>query len=154
MLPMSEATWREPPAGTGLGHREISLTRTDDGSLEVRNERGGRMRLGNGKNEDFAPVELMLAALAGCSAVDVEAVTSRRAVPDSFEVTCSGEKRKDEHGNYLADLEVRFTVRFPDGPDGDRARDMLPRAISMSHDRLCTVTQTVQRGTPVTVHQA
>ena len=32
-----------------------------------------------------------------------------------------------------------FTVRFPDGADGDRARERLPRAIAQSHDRLCTV---------------
>ncbi len=149
---MSEATWKEPPAGTGLGHREITLTRTGQGELEVHNVRGGRLRLGNGKTEDFTPVELLLAAVAGCSAVDVEAVTSRRAEPDSFEVTCAGEKRKDEQGNYLDDIELTFTVRFPEGPDGDRARQMLPRAISMSHERLCTVTQTVKRGTPIATH--
>jgi putative redox protein len=40
-------------------------------------------------------------------------------------------------------------VRFPDGPAGDKARDALPRAAKMSHERLCTVSRTVQLGTPI-----
>ena len=154
MRPMSQETHEEPTAGTGLGHREVTMRRTAAGELEWHNARGGRMRLGNGRTEDFTPVELLLAAIAGCSAVDVDAVTSRRATPDSFEVRCSGEKRKDEGGNYLDDIELTFTVRFPEGEAGDKARAILPRAIAMSHDRICTVSQTVQRGTPITVREA
>ena len=40
-------------------------------------------------------------------------------------------------------------MTFPEGEDGDRAREMLPKAIAMSHDRLCTVSRTVVLGTPV-----
>ena len=52
------------------------------------------------------------------------------------------------------DIELTFTVRFPEGEAGDKARAILPRAIAMSHDRICTVSQTVQRGTPITVQEA
>jgi uncharacterized OsmC-like protein len=45
---------------------------------------------------------------------------------------------------------VTFHVEFPEGPEGDRARAILPRAVRLSHDRLCTVSRTVERGTPVT----
>jgi hypothetical protein len=44
---------------------------------------------------------------------------------------------------------VTFRVRFPDDAGGDRARERLPRAIAQSHDRLCTVSRSVQLGTPV-----
>jgi putative redox protein len=143
----------ESTGGTGLGHREVRLSRTAPGEFDVHNVRGGRIRIGGGETSDFTPVELLLAAIAGCSAVDVDAITGRRAQPSSFEVSSAGEKRRDERGNHLGDLAVTFTVRFPDGPDGDRAREMLPRAIQMSHDRLCTVSRTVQLGAPVTMHQ-
>ena len=63
----------------------------------------------------------------------------------------SGTKIRDEHGNRLQDIVVRFSVAFPEGEGGDRAREMLPKAIAMSHDRLCTVSRTVQVGTPVTM---
>jgi putative redox protein len=140
--------------GTGTGHRSVSMTRLEKGLYEVRNVRGGTMRLGGGGDtEDFTPVELLLAAIAGCSATDVDFITAKRVDPVEFTVEAAGEKVKDDTGNHMAGLEVTFTVRFPDGADGDRAREMLPKAIAMSHDRLCTVTRTVVRGTPVETRQ-
>jgi putative redox protein len=141
--------------GTGTGHRSVSMTRLEKGLYELRNVRGGTMRLGGGGDtEDFTPVELLLAAIAGCSATDVDFITSKRVDPVEFTVEAAGEKVKDDSGNFMEGLAVTFTVRFPEGPDGDRAREMLPKAIAMSHDRLCTVTRTVVRGTPVESRQA
>lgn len=140
--------------GTGLGHRSVELTRTGRGEFTVRNARGGTIHIGSGESADFTPVELLLTAIAGCSAVDVDFITGRRAEPTSFHVRSEGEKQKDERGNFLSDIEVTFTVRFPEGEGGDRAREMLPRAIEQSHDRLCTVSRTVQLGTPVTMREA
>jgi uncharacterized OsmC-like protein len=139
----------EETGGTGLGHRSISMQRVSKGVLDVTNVRGGTIRIGGGEGPEFTPVELLLTAIAGCSAVDVDFITSKRAEPDSFVVTASGEKLKDEHGNHMGDLQVRFSVTFPEGEAGDRAREMLPKAIAMSHDRLCTVSRTVELGTPI-----
>ena len=127
----------------------ISLTRNELGSYTATNERGGTVPVGDGSGLDFSPVELLLVALAGCSAIDVDHLTSRRAEPEEFAATASGTKVKDADGNHLTDVVVTFTLRFPDGPDGDRAREMLPKAVQMSHDRLCTVSRTVSLGTPV-----
>jgi hypothetical protein len=44
---------------------------------------------------------------------------------------------------------VTFRIRFPDGEQGDKARTLLPDAIKKSHDRLCTVSRTVELGTPI-----
>jgi uncharacterized OsmC-like protein len=139
----------EPTGGTGLGHRSVRMTRVAPGEYDVHNVRGGTIRIGGGGTADFTPVELLLTAIAGCSAVDVDAITSRRAEPTTFEIESAGDKVKDEQGNHMAGLEVTFTVRFPDGEAGDRAREMLPRAVAMSHDRLCTVSRTVQLGAPI-----
>lgn len=142
----------QPTGGTGLGHREVRLTRTGPAAFEVENVRGGRLHIGSGATDDFTPVELLLAAIAGCSAVDVDAITGKRAAPVTFEVRSEGEKRRDpERGNHMGDLAVTFTVTFPEGPDGDSARDMLPKAVAMSRDRLCTVSRTVLLGTPITM---
>jgi uncharacterized OsmC-like protein len=135
--------------GTGLGHRSISMERVSKGVFEVTNVRGGTMRIGGGDDADFTPVELLLTAIAGCSAVDVDFITVKRAEPESFTVTAEGEKLRDDDGNHLGDLRVRFSVTFPEGEAGDKAREMLPRAITMSHDRLCTVSRTVVIGTPI-----
>ena len=134
--------------GTGLGHRSVSMTRVSKGVFDVTNVRGGTMRIG-GDGSEFTPVELLLAAIAGCSAIDVDYITTKRTQPETFTVDASGEKLRDDSGNVMGGLEVTFSVTFPEGEDGDRAREMLPKAIAMSHDRLCTVTRTVELGTPV-----
>jgi uncharacterized OsmC-like protein len=45
---------------------------------------------------------------------------------------------------------VTFRIRFPDGEGGDKARALLPDAVKRSHEQLCTVSRTVELGTPVT----
>ncbi len=135
--------------GTGLGHRAISMERVEKGVFEVTNARGGTLRIGGTDSTDFTPVELLLTAIAGCSAIDVDFITVKRAEPVTFTVDASGEKVRDDQGNHLADLTVRFAVTFPEGESGDRAREMLPKALAMSHDRLCTVSRTVEIGTPI-----
>ena len=97
--------------------------------------------------------KLLLAAIAGCTAIDVDYITGKRAEPDSFDLRAESEKLRDEDGSHLASIKVTFDLSSPEGEDGDKARDSIPRPIEQSHDRLCTVSQTVQLGTPVTMLQ-
>ena len=76
-------------------------------------------------------------------------LTSRRAEPESFEVLVDAEKVRDASGNHLTDLLVTFRISFPEGEAGDRARALLPDAVQKSHDRLCTVSRTIELGAPI-----
>lgn len=129
--------------------RSVDMERVDLGRYRVRNRRGGSMTIGSGDDADFTPVELLLAAIGGCTAIDVDLITSRRAEPDHFSVRVSGDKVRDDDGNRMQNLTVEFRVTFPDGEGGDAARETLPRAVQRSHDRLCTVSRTVELGTPI-----
>ncbi len=131
--------------------RVVVVERTSQGRYVVGNVRGGSMTVGTGGDSDFTPVELLLAAIGGCTAADVDVITSRRAQPDRFTVRVSGDRIRDEAGNRLENLTVEFIVRFPAGTAGDAAREVLPSAVQKSHDRLCTVSRTVERGTPISV---
>lgn len=86
---------------------QVTVERTSAGTFVARNRRGGEIRFSTGEDGGFSPVELLLAAIAGCSSID--------------------------------------------GDGADKARALLPEAVRLSHDRLCTVSNTVQRGTPVTM---
>jgi uncharacterized OsmC-like protein len=129
--------------------RSVDIERVEVGRYLVRNRRGGSIPVGSGGDDDFTPVELLLAAIGCCTAIDVDLITSRRAEPDLFSVRVSGEKVRDDNGNRMRNLTVEFSVSFPDGDAGDKARDALPRAVRRSHDRLCVVSRTVELGTPV-----
>jgi uncharacterized OsmC-like protein len=137
------------PDAPRSGARRIDLTKMGEGRYKATNARGGVLPVGSGSDPDFTPVELLLAALAGCGAIDVDLITGKRADATTFAVTAEGEKIRDDQGNRLTDLRVTFEVRFPDGEDGDRAREVLPRSIAQSRDRLCTVGRTIQVGAPI-----
>lgn len=134
--------------------RRLDLTRSGEGRYQAVNERGGVLAVGSGTDPDFTPVELLLAALAGCTAIDVGLITGKRAQPDSFGVHVEGHKVRDEGGSHLVDLSVTLAITFPEGEAGDRAREVLPRAIQQSGDRLCTVGRTLQIGTSIEYRRA
>jgi uncharacterized OsmC-like protein len=134
---------------TDSAHRGVRLERTENSRYTASNDRGGQISMGTGEGTDFTPVELLLAAIGGCTAVDVDILTSRRAEPDTFEVLVDAEKVRDTAGNHLTDLLVTFRISFPEGEAGDKARTLLPDAVRMSHDRLCSVGRTVELGTPI-----
>ena len=129
--------------------RQVTLTRDSVGRYTVRNDRGGSITTSSG-TEELSPVELLLAGIAACTAVDVDTVTTRRAEPDSFQIDVTADKVKDEQGNHLNDIEVTFRVRFPDGDGGDAARKILPSLVRRSHEEFCTVSRTVMLGAEVT----
>src|SRR6202012_1214376 len=130
-------------------HRSVRIERIENSRYTVHNDRGGQMTIGTGQGTEFTPVDLLLAAIGGCTAVDVDILTSRRAEPDSFEGAVDGEKVRDGDGNHLTDLGGRFRFRFSEGEGGDKPRAILPDAGRKSHDRLCAVRRTVELGTPV-----
>ncbi|RIQ31210.1 OsmC family protein [Jiangella rhizosphaerae] len=129
--------------------RTVSLRRVGERRYVATNVRGGELTFGQGDDGDFTPVELLLTAIAGCSAIDIDLITSRRAEPETFEMVTTANKIRDERGNRLEDIEVSIRIRFPDGEGGDAAREVLPDAVKKSHDRLCTVSRTVEIGTPI-----
>ena len=135
-------------------HRQVSIERIANSRYTVTNDRGGQITIGTGTGTgtgtDFTPVELLLTAIGSCTAADVDILTSRRAEPRRFEVGVDAEKIRDSSGNHLTDITVTFRVAFPDGEAGDKARAILPDVVRQSHERLCTVSRTVELGTPIT----
>ncbi len=137
------------PPTTDETLRWVDLTRMGKERYKATNGRGGVLPIGPVEDPDFTPIELLLAALAGCAAADIDLITSKRVDPTTFEMHATGHKVRDEKGSHLVGLTIQLDVRFPEGEDGDRAREMLPRAIQQTRDRLCTVGRTVALGEPV-----
>ena len=135
-------------------YRSVQLSQMGEGRYKAVNRRGGVLPISSGEDPDFSPVELLLAAIAGCTALDVAHITGKRAEPESFSLRCSGDKIRDELGNRMVNLTVTLDIAFPEGEAGDAARAVLPRTIEQTRDRLCTVSRTVQRGAPIEMHEA
>jgi putative redox protein len=134
---------------TDDNHRSLTVERVAAGTFAAVNDRGGRLVLGAGAGAEFTPVELLMIAIAGCTAIDVDILTSRRAEPDTFEISVDADKVRDKAGNHLENIEVTYRLAFPAGDDGDKARAILPEAVRRSHDQLCTVSRTIELPTAV-----
>ena len=144
----------QPPASSPQTFRSVELTKIGANRFKATNARGGETYFGSGgEDPDFTPVEMLLAAIAGCSAIDVDLIAGKRATAESFRVTASGDKVRDEQGNHLVNLSVTFDVTFPEGEAGDAARGVMPRALQQSRDRVCSVSRTVALGAPVAFDQ-
>lgn len=128
--------------------RIVTLERTGPEAFIVRNARGHSIEIGVGEN-GFTPIELLLAALGGCSGLDLDAILGKRSEFTSFTIESRGDKVRDDQGNHLINLQVTFDAQFPDDEGGDAAREFLPKAMAKSRDWLCTVARTVQLGEPV-----
>ena len=129
-------------------YRSVSLERLSKGRYRATNKHGDTLEVGEGGG-CFSPVELLLTAMASCSAIDVDYIVGKRDEPSSFRLRIDANKVRDEGGNHLTDIVVTFDARFDDTEAGQAANDVLPRAVQQSHDRLCTVSRTVQLGAPV-----
>ncbi|HET7138705.1 MAG TPA: OsmC family protein [Arthrobacter sp.] len=135
--------------------RSVELTRTETSRYTARNGAGAEIEFGHGEGL-LSPVELLLAAIAGCSAIDVDTVTARSAEPTSFRVAATGHKVVEDGANRVDGLHLSFNIAFPDTADGHKAAGMVERLVNLSHDKYCTVSRTVERGTAVSheVHVA
>lgn len=130
-------------------YRAVTVERIDRKHYRATNPQGATLDFGQGEGL-LTPVELLLAAIAGCSSVDVDVVTSRKEEPETFEVLASG-IRQDEGGAVrMDDIEISFNVRFPATEGGEKAQAMVDRLIKLSAEKDCTVSRTVEHGASVT----
>ncbi len=150
MLRSTAVIWHRVGMANESVHRSLTVERVARGRFAAVNSRGGKILFGTGDNEEFTPTELLLVALGGCTAIDIDILTSRRSEPETFQIEVDADKVRDHGGNHLANIEITYHVSFPSGADGDKARDVLPDAVRQSHDRLCTVGRTVELPTPIT----
>ena len=127
----------------------VELLRTATNRYVARNADGAEVAFGRGEGL-LSPVELLVAAIAGCSAIDVDTVTSRSTEPTGFRIGASGRKiTEDSGGSRLADVNLSFHLAFPDDEGGRKAAGLVDRLVKLSHDKYCTVSRTVEHATPV-----
>ncbi|MBD2761459.1 OsmC family protein [Kocuria sp. cx-455] len=129
----------------------VELLRTATNRYVARTADGAEVAFGRGEGL-LSPVELLLAAIAGCSAIDVDTVTSRSTEPTDFRVEASGDKFTEDSGaTRLTDVNLSFRLAFPDDEGGRKAAGLVDRLVALSHDKYCTVSRTVEHATPVAV---
>jgi putative redox protein len=93
------------------------------------------------------PAELLLAAQAGCTALDVASILAKKRQPfDSYAVSATGEQREDRYPHVYERIEIVHELA---SSDIDVAA--VRRAIELSATRYCTATAMFSAG-PAEIH--
>lgn len=126
----------------------VDVVRVAPTHYRATNAAGASIEFGKGEGL-LNPVELLLAAVAGCSSIDVDVVTSRRTEPETFLVHAEGAGIEEDGASRLSDVRLSFRIAFPGSREGQTAQSMVERLVQLSHDKNCTVSRTVELPTNV-----
>lgn len=120
---------------------DMSFTSDIDGYnivMDASEEHGGNHR-------GPRPKPLLLAALAGCTGMDVMAILEKmRVVPSDFKISVSGDST-DEHPKYYHKIHIIYEFWGKELP-----ADKIEKAINLSRDRYCSVNRMLRESSEIT----
>ncbi len=126
-------------------HRKNSLYH-----MQASNETGNTIEMDGspaigGSNQGFRPMQLLLAALGGCSTIDIVSILRKQKQPlEDIKVTIDGEREPNVEPSLFQDIHVHYTLK------GDLAEDKVKRAIDLSLDKYCSVAKTLEKTAKIT----
>ncbi|NIX57911.1 MAG: OsmC family peroxiredoxin [candidate division Zixibacteria bacterium] len=97
-----------------------------------------------GEDSGQRPKEVVLSGLAGCTAMDVISLLHKmRVPPESFRVEVEAEQT-EEHPKTFSKVHLKYYVK------GDVPQDKLKKAIDLSQERYCGVSELFRKGAILT----
>jgi putative redox protein len=106
-------------------------------AMDVRKAAGG-------EESAQSPKQLVLSGLAGCTGMDVISILGKmRALPETFRIEVEAELT-EEHPRTFKKVHLKYIVK------GDVPEDKLKRAIELSQDRYCGVSEMMRKSAALT----
>ncbi len=118
-------------------------------TFDAQTQSGHRLTLdtsptGGGNDRGASPMQLLLVALAGCTAMDVVSILQKMREPlTGLEVSVEG-IRADEHPRIYTDITLVYHVRGPVKPQS------VAHAIELSEAKYCSVGAMLGRSARIT----
>jgi putative redox protein len=126
-------------------NKEIEIIRIDDDYLmEASNGTGNTLRMDasesiGGHHQGFRPMEMLLAAVGGCSSIDVINILKKQKQSiDSFAVSVEAEREKVEQHTEFRKIRLVFKI------DGEVKAENALKAIQLSYDKYCSVSKILE----------
>ena len=115
--------------------REITVDWCGGGAFVGSNASGGQVHMGViGEHPALSPMELILAALGGCTGVDVASILEKKRQPlKELRLQVRG-KRVETYPRKYTEIEVKYLL-WGDGLDEEAVR----QAITLSEEKYCSV---------------
>ncbi|HLG03950.1 MAG TPA: OsmC family protein [Bacteroidia bacterium] len=125
---------------------KVVLNRLDDAfHFEAKNEDGVTMHFDagpdhGGKNQGVRPMQSLLMALGGCSAIDIILILKKQKQEiTSFSMEIDGEREKGKEPALWENAHVIYRL------DGKVENEKAKRAVQLSMEKYCSVSQTLEK---------
>ena len=125
---------------------KISINRLNDAvHMEAKNEDGITLQMDGtggigGINGGFRPMQMLLAAAGGCSAIDVVGILKKqRQNPDQLTIEVTGERVSVGSYSEFKSIHIHFILT------GDLDENKVARAIDLSLTKYCSVSKTLEK---------
>lgn len=130
---------------------KINIKRIDDDfNMEATNEDGNTLLMDGapdigGHGKGMRPMQLLLVAVGGCSAIDVILILKKqKQIIESFEIEVEGEKEKIEDYSLFKDICLHFKIK------GQVDLDKAEHAVKLSIEKYCSVSKTLEPTAKIT----
>ena len=130
---------------------KIDLHRLNDSyHMQAVNELGNTVEMDaspdiGGGNLAMRPMQMLLAALGGCSAIDVVNILKKqRQELRDLKITVTGEREKDAIPSLYTEVHAHFRMF------GDVDPEKAERAVALSMEKYCSVAKTLEKSAVVT----
>jgi len=129
----------------------IELKRLNDAfHFEAVNEQGSKVHLDaspdiGGTNQGMRPMQLLLAAMGGCSAIDLISILKKQKQDlKDIKITVQGEREKDAVPSLYTKVHAHFTLF------GKLDKEKVDRAVSLAVEKYCSVAKTLEAKATIT----
>jgi len=125
---------------------EINLHRVSgDFGFEAKDANGHMVHMdtsdeSGGSNFGFRPMQMLLAGLGGCSAIDIVMILKKqRQTITDFSIKITGEREPGKEPSLWANAKIIFYLK------GDIDKEKAYRACELSMNKYCSVAETLRK---------
>ncbi len=132
---------------------KVELSRMDDAyHMVATNDRGNIIHIdekveAGGKGAGFGPMQSLLAALGGCSTIDVVSILKKQRQPlEDIKITVTGEREPNATPSLYQTVHAHFKLF------GKIDKDKAEKAVALSVEKYCSVAMTLRKSGAKVTH--
>jgi putative redox protein len=114
--------------------------------MEAENEEGGKIRIdGKTRTEGLSPMQLLIAGIGGCSAIDVISILEKqkqKLTDLSVEVDADKQQLKEGYSEFKT-IHLHFKL------SGELEPKKVERALELSITKYCSVSKALEKGSEI-----
>lgn len=128
---------------------KVTIDRLEGLHMEAQNEENGKIRMDGstsigGLEGGFSPMQLLLAGIGGCSAIDIIGILEKQK-QDLQDLHVEVDADKQSTGTYSEFKTIHLKFTFT----GDLEEKKVERAINLSLNKYCSVSKALEKGSKI-----